>query len=586
MRLRALPLVVFLAFACSEEPVHEIPPQIGVEDEDGEPLSELVFGDVPFEDEAEEGFYVASLRPTQLEVKRIEIVGEDAEHFKVEGGAFSVPKSGRAPVAVTFAPLEVGELAATLVIHSNDPRKPKVEVALEGRGIDSALRVEGCLMPTTKEPELCAETLVVAPKTLDMRGVVAGTARNARITITNLGRKPMDLHAVEFEDPDAAEELGFSLPKRTGGQVIGGLTSGGLTLGFDAPAELLGPVEIALIIKTSDRQGDVRFPVVAEILPNEPPEVCIRVAESHAWDGSIKSHPPGERVAISPGDTIFFDARVREGCTADPEDGEDLELTWSLESDIGFPVQLNVDSDPYTASFQADTIGSYKVSLVARDSAGQDASSDAEGVPAEIEFWVEPQTDIGLEIRWPGAKDVDLDVHLVRADGFEGIFGSNDFYWDVDRNSLNWGDKHPFTNPLLAVDDTGTRMVETVLLNGPEAGQTYSLLVHLWRDGRTNRGSHCTSSVTCSGGRVCAMSSDLEGQCMDPVVVSARLFLQGEEFDVALAGGLSTMALGSPCETWHIGDVIWADPPSFVAGLGSVYVEGDGVSGNTCFVNP
>lgn len=584
MRLRALPLVFLILHACSDEPeVRRIPPQIEVEDEQEEPLTEIVFGDVPIEDQAEEQLFVRSVRTSVLEVKKVEIVGDHASSFSVDEEGFRVSGGKRVPVEVRFAPVAVGDLQATLVIHSDDKDRPQAEVELRGRGIDSAVRVEGCV---AGDAELCAETLVIAPDTLDLGGVVAGTTRNGRISVTNLGRKAMELHSVEFEDPEQAEEWGFTLPPRTGGQTIGGLSSGGLTLGFDPPIELLGEVEIALIVKTSDRsQGEIRFPVKATVLLNDPPAVCLAVKEVIAWDGSRRGEfEPGQRVVVSPGDRLVFDARVREGCTADAQDGEAIELSWDLESDDIFPHEVEKDLDPYVVSFQAERIGAYALRLSAVDSAGQESSEDEEGVPAVVEFWVEPQTDIGLEIRWPGAPGVDLDVHLVREDGREGIFGSNDFYWA--RKGIIWGDHGKLSSPFLAVDDKGSLMVESVLLNVPEPGKKYSLLVHMQRDDRSPRsGEACGPGDPCGAGKRCSMTSDTVGVCMPPIEVSARLFIEREEIDLEAAGGLSSIELGSPCDTWHIGDVVWSNPPSFVPGLPVVVFEGKGVERATCHID-
>lgn len=581
MRLRVLPLTLLFLFACSEEQVRKIPPGIALEDEAGEALSAIEFGELPVDDEAEEQLFIHSLSATQLEVKRAEIVGDDAASFSVEGEGFLVPGGAREPLAVRFAPLEVGELQATLVIHSDDPDEAQVEVALSGKGIDSAIRVEACLMATEDDPQRCAETLVVAPETLDMGEVVAGTVQNARVTVTNLGRKALELESVAFEDPEQAEEWGFSLPPRSGdGQTIGGLSSGGLTLGLHPPQELVDEVEIALIIRSSDRsQGELRLPVIAEVVPNAPPEACVGVKEAITWDGKRKQFEADERVVISPGDSLVFDARVREGCTADPEDGEAVELEWNIEGEGGFVYEVEPEPNPFEARFHADTIGAYAVDLTVTDSIGQVATADAEGIPARLEFFVEPQSDIGAEIRWPGAPGVDLDVHLVRADGFEGIFGSNDFYWD--NRDLTWGASPPFSNPRLAVDDKGTLMVETALLNAPEPGQRYSILVHMQRDGRQRSGDACSLANPCDAGLHCSLTTDDAGICMPPVETSARLFVLSEEFELPSPSA----ALGSACDTWHVGDVIWTDPPTFEPGLPSLLFEGDGVHDATCFLD-
>lgn len=586
MRCRALPLLALFLVACGSDPVQGVAPKIQVEDEDGAPIDRLAFGDLPVDDEFGGQIFVHALTAALLEVEAIDIEGEDAKNFAVEERKLRVGGRTRSPITVSFRPTEVGELRATLVIRSNDPHAPKVEVELVGKGIDSAIRVEGCLAVTSAEPDRCTRTLVYAPDTLDMGDVVAGTPENARITVTNLGRKPLELESVEFEDPEQAEAWGFKLPDRSLTQTIGGQSSAGLILGLHPPQELVQRVEIALIVRSSDRsQPEIRFPVVANVVPNAPPEACVRVKEAIAWNGGTKTFEPGERIVVNPGDGLVFDARVREGCSGDPEDGEDVELTWILESADGFHYEVEPDSDPFLATFHADTIGAYQLRLEVTDSIGQVATTDADGEPAIVEFWVEPQTDIGIEIRWPGAQDVDLDIHLVRRDGFEGIFGSNDFYWN--NKELNWGSNPPLTSPRLAVDDKGARMVESALLNGPEKDEIYSILVHLQRDGRADRRNApaCSGSASCGEDRVCSMTNATTGVCMPPVEASVRLFLERLEVDFEALGFNPTAQLGTPCDTWHVGDVIWSDPPVFRPGSPSIYQEGDGVENATCFLD-
>jgi len=585
MRRRASLLVVLLAglLGCSEPgPVRTIAPRIQVEDESEMPIEVLEFGELPVDDQFEQAVYVRALTAAILEVERVEIVGEDAEQFHVEDQSLRIAGGDRAPIAVSFRPTRVGVLRATLVVHSNDRDRPAVEVGLSGTGIDSAIRVEGCLAPLPEDPQRCARTLVFAPDTLDMGDVVAGTAENARITVTNLGRKALELDSVQFEDPEQADVWGFRLPRKDLRQTIAGLSSAGFVLTLHPPQDLVQPVEATLVIRSSDRsQPEIRFRVVANVVPNAPPQACVRAREAVTWNGQRIAFGPGDRVVVNPGDSLVFDARVREGCTGDAEDGEDVKLIWVLESDDGFEYRVEPGENPFEALFHADTIGSYRLRLEVEDSVGQVATTDAEGNPALVEFWVEPQTDIGIEIRWPGARDVDLDVHLVRGAGAEGIFGIEDFYWG--NKDLNWGAEPPLTSPRLAVDDKGARMVETALLNGPERNQTYSILVHMQRDGRSRSGAPtCSGAAFCGPDRRCSLNDGLTGHCLAPVEVTVRLFLNGEEFDFSTAGFDPTARLGSACDTWYVGDVIWMETPLFKPGSPAVYREGQ-ISNATCF---
>lgn len=580
-------LALVWAWSCGEETVQKVSASIEVETLDGERAERVEFPVAPVGDEVVETLRVRSLSATRLEVERVEVQGVGAAHFAVDGGAFGVPGRGQRDLEVVFRPTAVGTHEATLRIHSSDPNKPTVEVALVGDAIDSAIRVEGCLASTEAEPDRCAQTMVEAPDPLDLGRVVAGTPESVRIIVTNLGRKALELHSVAFEDPGQAEAYGFTLPAGLGPQTIGGLSSGGLVVGFHPPQDLVEEVEIALLLRSSDSsQEEIRFVTRADVVPNEPPVACLRFVEVRPFGGKVEPIEPGEDVAISPGDRVVFDARVREGCSGDPEDGEEVTLTWSIEGEDGFAHDLLFEGDPFEAIYQADVIGSFVVRLEVRDGLGQVATTDEAGVPAELRFVVEPREDIGVEIRWPGGRGVDLDVHLVRG-GPGGIFGPNDFYWD--NQQVTWGAEPPLSNPRLAVDDKGSRMVETVLLNHPEPGQVYSVYVHMQRDSRIERGLApvCASTEGCTAPAVCSMTNDAQGVCLPPVEAEVRLFILRQEWEFSLhnPGFTPSAALGSPCETWWVGNVRWSDPPVFEAGPPNILWEGRGVANGTCHID-
>lgn len=589
MQKRAAWLVLALlgAWSCGEEIIHKVAPAIAVETLEGEKAVALQFAISPVGDEVGEQLRIRSMSATRLHVERIEVEGVGAAHFSVEEESFEVQGKSERDLSITFRPAAVGDHQATLRIHSNDPQRPVIEVAVSGTGIDSAIRVEGCMASTETDKDRCSRTMVEAPEVLDLGQVVEGTPETLRVTVTNLGRKPLELHSVAFEDPDLAASYGFTLPKALGPQTIGGLSSGGLAVGFHPPQGLIQVVEVALILKSSDSsREEIRFPIRADVVPNEPPVACLRFVEIQPHGGKVVPITPGEEVVISPGDRLLFDARVREGCSGDPEDGENVTLEWSIEGDDGFSHELRFEGDRFEAVYQADVIGSFVVRLKVKDSLAQEATADGAGIPAELHFLVEPREDIGVEIRWPGGQGVDLDVHLVR-DGPGGLFGVNDFYWD--NQQVTWGAEPPLSNPRLAVDDKGARMVETVLLNLPEPGKRYSVYVHLQRDARSGRtgARACSATQTCTAPAVCSMTNDAQGVCLAPVEAEVRLFILRQEWEFSLHNPSfsPSASLGSPCETWWVGDVVWGDPPTFVPGPPNILWEGKGVQNATCYVD-
>lgn len=589
LAIRCLLLAAASALAaCGGETINRAKPAISVTLPDD--AESLAFGKVPVGQRAKLEVRVNSMRPVSLQVSGISTRSQDgAAHLAfstVPASSFSVGASASSVVEVWFEPSDVRNYVAELVIESDDPDRPTITVPMQGEGIEGAIRVVGCLA-SDDDPTRCSQTLVEAPTALELGNVVAGQHQRVQVTIQNLGVDVLDVQSIGFADETAAGASGFSIEDKYRRAVaISRLSNQTFQVEFAPPLGSKGGVEARVAIASSDRRMPrVELPLRATVVPNQAPRACVVVREIRSASGQVREPAPGP-VIVEPTETVIFDADVRPGCTADPEDGKDVSLSFVLDGPDSYGRLESVPGQPMRRAFRAEVIGSYTLTLEAADTLGAKGTADENGVRAMAVFDVKPRQDIAVEIKWT-AEEVDLDLHFVRADD-----GVSRLWSDLDdcailaacsptRPPPAWGDQPPVTSPRLAIDDQGGgSLVETLLLNGPEAGASYWIFAHFYDDRRTDRSSatSCTDDgPACVDGKVCAA-----GKCMPPVEASVRIFTKGDERDDL--GTATAASLAKPCDTWMVAKVTWppdAEGPIVVQPLDEVFASHD-ATGATC----
>ncbi len=88
---------------------------------------------------------VANTGCANLSVGTLVLSGPDVTQFRIQNDQCSnqtIPPGGSRTVEVVFKPTSVGTKTATLVIPSNDPERPQVEVSLTGTGVVPTLSVD------------------------------------------------------------------------------------------------------------------------------------------------------------------------------------------------------------------------------------------------------------------------------------------------------------------------------------------------------------------------------------------------------------------------------------------------------------
>ena len=574
MRLYTVLLAVasFL-LACGETKTSSIPPGIQLQTPEGSALGQLVFGDWPINQTLSREFVVVSTTRTSLTVSGIEFDGVEDGIFAVEPAQFVVPPLGSVTVKVDFTPgAPIPYLGGELLVRSDDPENPELRVPLSGNGLESDLHVVGCVK------DRCSETTVSPPETLHLGEVIGGSKiAKARITLQNQGGALLQITRIAFADPDPAIAAGWQLPPNSGATSLDRGATTVFDINFHPPADPLGPAEVTLVVETtSTLSPKVELKITAEVVPNTPPEACLYLKEIRPIGEEVIELNPGDPVpdVIEPTDVLIFEARAREGCSGDEQDGE--EVTYHFELAEGPDPRKELEpvlGERSQILYRAEYVGAgFKMRLEVEDSLGARSGTDAEGVPAEVVFDVFPRADIATQIEWD-SEFVDVDLHFVRggADATDLFTAEDAFCADPLRSQnfcsgvkVDWGMVGLSTDdPQVLKDSLGEgALVETVTLDGPEReGESYAIYAHFYEDKRLARpgATNCTTQAQCGPNLVCSAS-----KCMPPVGLDLDVFFRGDP-----EGGIHRFELEQPCDLLLLGIVSWpandsGSPPSFV----------------------
>ena len=145
------------------------------------------FGRVDVGDTASLDLLVENVGTGPLELLSHELAGDGAS-FALGSASSSVVEPGASVVLpVAFHPAVPGELSDTLMLTSNDPDEPQLEVALTGTGVGPAIEV--------------------TPSTTDFGTLYVGCDASQAVTIANVGNADLVVDSFEFDT--ASTELAF-----------------------------------------------------------------------------------------------------------------------------------------------------------------------------------------------------------------------------------------------------------------------------------------------------------------------------------------------------------------------------------------
>lgn len=165
--------------------------------------------------------------------------------------------------------------------------------------------------------------------------------------------------------------------------------------------------------------------------------------------------------------------------SSDPNDLEIVEYLWTVDGPDGSNVLPETTQE---SNFLLNTVGTFRVSLVVRNSQGLESDAATATVTAI------PRGELLFRLRWQhwfggftdpanpqqGGCGADLDLHVIPNNGT--WYGSNSVYWQ-NRNVTMGG-----ASGTLDIDVIRGVGPENVTVENPVAGQTYRAAVHSFND--------------------------------------------------------------------------------------------------------
>lgn len=465
---------------------------------------------------------------------------------------------------ITFAPTQLVQYQATVIITSDDPDKPTIRVPLVGEGAKPIISVT----PVCERAQQCTGSVTVTPPAIDfgmeplMRQVMVPASQLPGVVITNDGPVPLSVTKVAIEGADAAA-FTFARAEATPWELMPGE---GRTpqLRFRPTSAAQMTYQAQLVVESEDPD---RPRVVVELrgtlLPNQPPQVCLnltRVTPPPAVGGPRDYATAAEWMAlmtppaqgydftltrdVRPGELVQFSALSDVDptrCTTDPETGR-ANLTWSWRL-VSFPMGARPPGLSGAGSpllqLRPVVTGDYVLELTVSDGAASTVVT--------ARFACVIKQDLVVQLEWTGFDGVDLDLHLVRpsaatsVDPFSGAYqffdaplpdgGATQTAGDINGYAVktvlptipganfNWGEPGSADDPSLNLDNTGMSatgpngdLIENISLNDPQNDERcatqpcrYKVLVHYFRDDRMTMTSSCfvDGGAGCRDGERC-----------------------------------------------------------------------------------
>lgn len=331
-------------------------------------------------------------------------------------------------VIVTFAPTELGVVQSELIIGSNDPETPLLNIPISGEGIEGG-------------PDIQLDTTA-----LDFGTVSVGQTSSQVFTIENRGDEDLEIFTTGQQQGSGAFDL-LSDPR---GQVI--------------PVGSSYSVLVSYAPTTED--GDSGS---LSILSNDPDSPSVTVSFDGNGGGAT-SYPVAVIVApdqVLPGEVVTLDGSG----SYDPDDNTPLLYRWTLvEQPEASSTSLSV-SDTELSELWLDTAGTYTVGLQVENSLGVSSATALHSVAAV------PEDDVYVLLSWANS-DADFDLHLLRSDGTALFQRPDDCCWC--NSNPDWGGTEE-SNPRLMLDAESGGGPENIVLPEADDGE-YFVRVHYFQD--------------------------------------------------------------------------------------------------------
>jgi len=344
-----------------------------------------------------------------------------------------IPRDDRTVLNLTCLPTTYDVYSGTVLISSNDPDRPTLEIPVACTGVHA---------PT---PDIELD-----PPALDFGEVAVGSSVTRYVQVLNVGDG--DLHIVQTAQTD----------------------SGAFTVETDPTGVTISPdgdVFVALITYApTTAVGDYGQLHIMSDDPDEPTVSLLLLGNCESAEDCDYEYPVA--VIEGPTESEPLDTFTLDGSASYDPYGGALTYAWNLiAAPPGSSGHISGEIEP-TTDLYVDLAGTYQVQLVVRNEA------DVPSAPTRHVVSVTPTDKIHVEMFW-SAGDSDLDLHLAQE-------GTPLFQEPTDCNYCNpnpdWGVAGEGSDdPSLDLDDVTGFGPENINIQNPADGG-YDMYVHYFRD--------------------------------------------------------------------------------------------------------
>lgn len=391
------------------------------------------FGPVPLGERVERKVRVSNEGLGPLDVKGAHVATDEQfeEYLSIHGGDFTATLVAGEAVELTFVftPQGDGPVVGTVVIPSNDPRFPTLELPITAHA---------------NGPRLC----VLPEGGIDFGSVQVGTSRTLALTLENCGQVPYDLTELSFGESDRAQN----------DYVVGAMP--GMPHAFPPGARL--EIPLTYTPTTANRVDEAFFGLATEyqrgsipVTGRGAPAAC-GPSNSPVARIRVTNQSGAQVTAVEPLSTVVLNGTGSTGGT--------LTYQWRLVSQPPNGT-VSVTGTGSRAQLFVELAGDYVVELVVKNT-----SNNCQSAPATVTVKGQPTGRLHIQVTWPQSHG-DVDLHYVGPGG-SYYNRPGDVYYGNTRP--DWGAPNPPRFPSGSVGPDGNAANNATLDaddtwgNGPE----------------------------------------------------------------------------------------------------------------------
>jgi hypothetical protein len=424
--------LLLLAVACGEGGTQTVTPNLVP------PPDRYDFGEAPVLNERKLELPLDNPGRAGLNIMSIR-VKEEGSVFRIGEYPAEVERGGKVVVDLFFRPLEEKAYEGTLVLETDDPTSPLMELPMTGVGSKRAV-------------------MELEPASLDFGRTPEGGATVQTLTIRSIGSADL-----------IVEELAFT-----------GDSSPGFTF--------IGSTRTPATVKTVDDDGlpgELKVTVKYAVVPGDPAQATggLRIRNTDPdqpevivpLNGQVNRAPLPVIAGVAnaaPGMVVPLDGSG----SSDPDNDTPLTYKWTLTRRPSGAIADLGDETAAVTDLTLDPLlpGEYEVSLVVTDSLGAKSVQ-----PAKLRIVAVPAQKLLVELFWNNSL-TDVDLHLLMTPQSR-LKSSDDCYYGncvPGRGIRDWGQLGVTEdNPVLLRDALTGYGPEVIGITEPVAG-TYRVVAH------------------------------------------------------------------------------------------------------------